>query len=205
MTGVVQPMIDLVRAVEPLAPNFAGVKYTGLYTSPGFMDAMEVMAYKGGKFEVFSGREEMMLEALSIGIKGHVGSQFNFAGDLYNAIRSGFAADGLTPRSQPVLRAMQLRAVKLVHAWKDAAPEGVNGAKFFMNAAGVPVGGARLPSLPVDDAATTALNAAFRSFCKGGAEVAATAVEAADSATTGQLSAPLEAMKMCDATVRVVA
>ena len=39
------------------------------------MDAMRVMAYRGGKFEVLSGREEMMLEALSVGIRGHVGSQ----------------------------------------------------------------------------------------------------------------------------------
>ena len=67
MTGVAQPMFDLVLAVEGLAPNFAGVKYTGLYTSPGYMDAMRVMAYKGGKYEVLSGREEMMLEGLSIG------------------------------------------------------------------------------------------------------------------------------------------
>ena len=75
MTGVALAMYDLVVAVEPLAPNFVGVKYTGLYTHPGFMDAMRVMAYRGGKFEVLSGREEMMLEALSVGIRGHVGSQ----------------------------------------------------------------------------------------------------------------------------------
>lgn len=79
MTGVAFPIIDLVKALEPLAPNFVGVKYTGLFTSPGFADAQEVMNYKGGKFEVFSGREQMMLEAAAIGIKGHVGSQFNFA------------------------------------------------------------------------------------------------------------------------------
>ena len=75
MTGVALAMYDLVVAVEPLAPNFVGIKYTGLYTHPGFMDAMRVMAYRGGKFEVLSGREEMMLEALSVGIRGHVGSQ----------------------------------------------------------------------------------------------------------------------------------
>ena len=89
-------MYDLVVAVEPLAPNFVGVKYTGLYTHPGFMDAMRVMAYRGGKFEVLSGREEMMLEALSVGIRGHVGSQFNYAGDLYNELRTGYEREGLT-------------------------------------------------------------------------------------------------------------
>ena len=39
----------------------------------------------------------MMLEALSIGIRGHVGSQFNYAGDLYNELRTGFEREGLIP------------------------------------------------------------------------------------------------------------
>ena len=77
-----------------------------------------------------------MLEALSIGIKGHVGSQFNFAGDLYNGIRNTFAREGLTDKSQAVLRGMQTQAVSLIDAWKNPAPVGVNGAKYYMNLAG---------------------------------------------------------------------
>ena len=72
MTGVNIPMIDFVKAIEPLAPTFAGIKYTGMYDHPGMMGAQRVLEYKGGKYEVLSGREEMMLEALSIGIRGHV-------------------------------------------------------------------------------------------------------------------------------------
>lgn len=164
MTGVATSysMLDFVKAVEPLSPNFAGVKYTGLYTYPGFMDAQKVMDYKGGKYEVFSGREEMMLEALSIGVKGHVGSQFNFAGDLYNELRTSFAKEGLTAASQKKLRGLQLRSLSLIDAWK--APADVNGAKFFMTLAGVPVGDARLPNLPVT-AAAPALGDAFDTFC----------------------------------------
>ena len=158
-------MYDLVVTVEPLAPNFVGVKYTGLYTHPGFMDAMRVMAYRGGKFEVLSGREEMMLEALSVGIRGHVGSQFNYAGDLYNELRTGYEQEGLTATSQARLRGLQLTSIELVHAWLDAAPTGVNGAKAFANYVGLPVGSARLPSLPLNDAAASALKAAFATFC----------------------------------------
>jgi len=166
MTGVNQPMMPFVKAIEPLAPNFAGIKYTGLYTSPGFMDAQEVLNYKDGKFEVLSGREEMMLEALSIGMKGHVGSQFNFAGDLFNSIREQFEKEGLTSTNAKELRAKQLDAVNLVHSWSDAAPEGTNGAKFFMNLAGVPVGEARLPSLPIDTDGAEALKKGHDEFCK---------------------------------------
>lgn len=166
MTGVIQPMMDLVKAIEPLAPNFAGIKYTGLYTTPGFMDAQDVLNYKDGKFEVLSGREEMMLEALAIGIKGHVGSQFNFAGDLFNSIRNQFGGEGLTAKNAKELRAKQLNAVNLIHSWSKASPEGTNGAKFFMNLAGVPVGEARLPSLPIDADGANALKKAHDEFCQ---------------------------------------
>lgn len=191
MTGV-DPgsMYDLMIAIEPLAPNFAGIKYTGLYTSPGYMDVMRILAYKGGKYEVLSGREEMMLEGLAAGLKGHVGSQFNFAGDLYNQIRETFAAKGLTPDSQAEIRGLQLKGIELVHAWLDAAPTGVNGAKAFQNMAGVPVGDARLPSLPVGDGAA-ALTTAFKAFCS---DYAAVAVE-----SNGKDAVSAPALKMCEA------
>ncbi|KAL1525621.1 hypothetical protein AB1Y20_020474 [Prymnesium parvum] len=167
MTGVATtfPVLDFVKAVEPLAPNFCGVKYTGMYTYPGMMDAMKILDYKDGKFEVLSGREEMMLEALSIGIKGHVGSQFNFAGDLFNMIRIDFEKLGLTTQTEARLRKLQLIAVQLIDAWKDSSPAGVNGAKFFTNLAGIPVNDARLPSIPVSRTASKALRDALHNFC----------------------------------------
>ena len=190
-------MYDLVVAVEPLAPNFVGVKYTGLYTHPGFMDAMRVMAYRGGKFEVLGGREEMMLEALSVGIRGHVGSQFNYAGDLYNELRTGYEREGLTTTSQARLRGLQLTSIKLVHAWLDAAPTGVNGAKAFANYAGLPVGSARLPSLPLNDAAASALKAAFATFCAGTrGDVERATVEAAGGGVV--LRAASAVLQMCN-------
>jgi len=172
MTGVEIAMIDFVLAIEPLSPNFAGVKYTGLYTHPGFMDAVRVLNYKSGKFEVLCGREEMMLEALAVGIKGHVGSQFNFAGDLFNSIREPFAKEGLTASSSTALRATQLRGIDLISHWSDvgAAHPGVNVGKAFMNLAGVPVGDARLPSLPLDAPVKEAAEAAFRAFCANAAD-----------------------------------
>lgn len=159
-------MMDLVEAIEDVGvPTFAGIKYTGLYTYPGYMDAETVLMYRGGKYEVLSGREDMMLEGLSIGIKGHVGSQFNFAGDCYNAIREDFAKNGLTPASSTRIRSEQMRAVNMIHAWSKASPAGVNGAKYFMNLAGVPVGDARLPAIPIDSDGEAALSKAFTEVC----------------------------------------
>jgi len=165
MTGYTKPMIDFVEAIAPLVGNFAGVKYTGLYNSPGFVDAARVMAYDNGRLEVFGGREEMMLEALSIGIIGFVGSQFNIAGDLYNKIRETFTKEGLTQANQKKLRNLQYAGTDLIKAWQDPSPEGVNGNKVFMNLAGVPVGQARLPSFPMGDSDAPAFETSFKAFC----------------------------------------
>lgn len=164
MSHYTQPMFDFVKEIEPMAPNFAGIKYTGLYNNPGYMDVMRILNYKHGKYEVFSGREEMMLEGLAIGLKGHVGSQFNFAGDLYNSIRNGFAAHGIVPSSAGYLRSLQMDAIDLISAWQ-AAPPGVNGAKYFMNLAGIKVGDARLPSIPLSVSVAKELITAFTDFC----------------------------------------
>ena len=41
-------------------------------------------------------------------------------------------AEGLTKDSESTIRAMQLQATKLISAWKDASPAGVNGNKHFL-------------------------------------------------------------------------
>jgi len=175
-TGVEIDMLAFVQAIEPLSVQFAGIKYTGMYTYPGMMQAHRIVAYKGGKYEVFSGREEMMLEALSIGIRGHVGSQFNFAGDLFNLLANRFASEGLTSANEGALRGLQLRALDLLAAWNDATPPGGrNGAKYFMNLAGVEVGDARLPSLPLDAQGRADLRTAFDAFCEASGPAPGTA------------------------------
>lgn len=166
MTGYDQPMFDFVQAIAPLAPNFCGIKYTGLYTAPGFMDAQRVMNFENGKYEVLGGREELMLEAMSIGIKGFVGSQFNHAGDLYNKLHSTFESEGLTKDSADMIRSLQYTGVELISVWQSAAGIGMNGNKALMNVAGVPVGPGRLPSLPVDTNTVSTLKSSLSQFCK---------------------------------------
>ena len=96
--------------------NFKGVKYTGLYTYPGFMDVSRILNFKGGKYEVLCGRDEMMIEAITSGITGFVGSQYNMVGDLYNEIRAKMAAgdvEGARALQFAPRPAQQLRDAKL--------------------------------------------------------------------------------------------
>lgn len=169
MTGVTFAMIDLVQTMVNVS-NFAGVKYTGLTSSPGYKDAEQVLAFDGGRFEVFGGREEMMLESLAIGITGHVGSQFNLFGDLYNNLSQSFARDGLTATSAPNLRALQLTGISALAA-QATAPTGVEPKKRFLRYAGLYLGDARLPYLPVTDDVDAQLRLAYSDFCADNADL----------------------------------
>ena len=60
---------------------------------------------------------------------------------------------------------MQLRALDLISAWQNHSPPAGLGHKRFMNLAGVPVGDARLPFLPLDEPSTRALQQGFQRFC----------------------------------------
>ena len=96
MTGTVFPMLDLIHEMEARkVNNFVGIKNTGMYTYPGMMDAEKCIAYADGKYEVLFGRDELMPAALAIGIKGFIGSQYNFAAELYNQVRVAFDAGDL--------------------------------------------------------------------------------------------------------------
>eukprot|EP00483_Globobulimina_turgida_P009789 UN09808 len=79
-------MFDLIRNIEEnnLIPNFVGLKYTGMYgTFLSFADVMNILEYKNGKYEVFGGRDEMVLQLLCCGVKGFVGISYNFAAKIY--------------------------------------------------------------------------------------------------------------------------
>ena len=61
MTHVAFPdgMFGFVQEMDKAnVGNFRGVKYTGLYTYPGFMDVSRIINYKGGKYEVLSGARD---------------------------------------------------------------------------------------------------------------------------------------------------
>ena len=62
-TGVLFDMLPLVSELDKRrVANFAGVKFTGLYETRAFADFQRCAAYGGGKYEIFSGREEMMVQ-----------------------------------------------------------------------------------------------------------------------------------------------
>jgi len=160
MTGSTFMMLDLIKAVEKVGvPSFAGVKYTGLYETRAFPDLQKCMAYSEGKYEIFCGREEMMTEALSVGVKGFIGSQPNVVGDLYNAIIKAY------PHGNHL--DLQMHALDFLDV-QSAVPAGVNALKIALDFAGVEMGPARLPNIDADQATQEHVYGLLAEWCKKG-------------------------------------
>ncbi|NBW96855.1 MAG: N-acetylneuraminate lyase [Planctomycetia bacterium] len=105
MTGVAIDVVELLKQAGERIPNFAGVKYTA-HTLHEFA---ECVSLDGGRFEMLSGYDEMLLPALAVGARAAVGSTFNAAAPLYRRIMAAFDAGNLE-----AARTEQLRAVAMI-------------------------------------------------------------------------------------------
>lgn len=184
MTGVQFMMLDLLKAVEKAGvPNFAGVKYTGLYENRAFMDLEQCRRYNGGRYEVFCGREEMTLQALSVGVRGFIGSQFNFAADLYGAIGKAWSDGNVTHA-----RELQAVAQDLIDVWMQV-PAAVNGNRLVMASTPVAVGPARLPSLHADAPTVKAMSQRIGVWCQTADRIVGKPLELCKAASTKRAGA----------------
>ena len=134
LTGVGFPMIELLKAVDNLIPNFAGIKYT----HEDFMDFLSCMNFKDGKYDMLWGRDENMLPALSLGCKGAVGSTFNYAAPLYNRLINAFQ-NGELQHAQK-LQQQSIDMIRLLGKYG-----GIATGKAFMKIIGLDCGEFRLP------------------------------------------------------------
>ncbi|MCA9838194.1 MAG: dihydrodipicolinate synthase family protein [Trueperaceae bacterium] len=134
VTGV---QVDLLRFLEEGAekiPNLVGAKYSHstVYELQACLEA------QGGRFDLLFGTDEMLLSALVVGVKGAVGSTYNFAAPLYNRIIAAFNSGDLETAKHLQAKAAQMVRVLVAHGGNPAI-------KAMMALLGVDCGGTRLP------------------------------------------------------------
>ncbi|MBR5660608.1 MAG: dihydrodipicolinate synthase family protein [Bacteroidales bacterium] len=139
LTKVSFPMIRFLEIVDGLIPNFAGIKYT----DENMMDYHLCLEYGNHKYNIMWGRDEMLLEALSIGGRTFVGSTYGYMAPVYNAITEAFDAGDMAKAAS-----LQFEAVKLI-TLLDKYGSGCG--KAFMKAAGLDLGPCRRPLNTMDD------------------------------------------------------
>lgn len=133
LTHVCFPMIDLLREVDGLIPNFAGIKYT----FEDLMDYQFCLEFGNRKYNILYGRDEMMLPVLSLGGEGFVGSTYGYCAPLYLSLMKAFREGDLVRAAALQYKTNQLIAV--------LGKYGNGTGKAFMKAAGLDLGPCRHP------------------------------------------------------------
>ena len=133
LTHVCFPMIELLREVDGLIPNFAGIKYT----FEDMMDYLFCLEYGDRKYDILFGRDEMMLSALVLGGQAFVGSTYGYSAPVYLDLMEAFRKGDLTRAAR-----LQYETDRLIAL---LAKYGNGTGKAFMKAAGLDLGPCRHP------------------------------------------------------------
>ncbi|MDX2008461.1 MAG: dihydrodipicolinate synthase family protein [Meiothermus sp.] len=130
MTGAHGSMARFLEMAAPRIPTLAGVKYTW----EDLMDYAAALEVDPGRFEVFFGRDEILLSALALGASSGVGSTYNLWPSTYLRMAEAFAqGDHATAQAhqrtarriiQVGLKYGGLPAFKAILAWRglDCGP-----------------------------------------------------------------------------------
>jgi N-acetylneuraminate lyase len=148
LTGVNIPASQIMERLIEVAPNFAGVKYS----NPDLLGLQECVRHTD--LDVYFGIDESLLAAISLGVRGAVGSTYNYlAMPFREMIEAVEHQDWLAARALQNRLAMSIR--RIIHAG------GIAAGKALMAARGVPCGPPRLPLIEVSPESVVNLVAAI--------------------------------------------
>ena len=133
LTNVNISVYQLLQEMDAIIPNLGGIKYT----FEDMMDFQMCLEFKNRKYTVMWGRDEMLLEALSIGADTFIGSTYGYNAPVYTAIIDAFNKGDLKKAA-----ALQYKACQYI---TFLGKYGNGCGKAFMKAADMDLGPCRLP------------------------------------------------------------
>jgi len=159
VTGVELPLSELLAADAARGSILAGAKFT----YEDLMDFRLCTEIAGGRYELFFGRDQMLLGALATGAKQAIGSTYNFAVPLYHRM-----IDAWSRGDTDAARAEQTRSAEMIGIIHRHG--GVAAMKAVMALVGVDCGPVRPPLRPLTDEQIDALAAdldaaGFADYC----------------------------------------
>ncbi|WP_309491466.1 dihydrodipicolinate synthase family protein [Trinickia mobilis] len=87
-TGINIPASEVVARLDGVIPNFAGVKYTG----DDLVDLEKIAKLCLPKHTVYFGRDDLLIDAMNLGVRGAVGMSYNFAGKHFRRLFRAYQA-----------------------------------------------------------------------------------------------------------------
>lgn len=134
-------------------PNLGGVKFTNI----DVITLQECVTAGGGRYEVFFGVDEMLLAAVSVGVRRAVGSTYNFSSKLHLEIVAAFDAG-----DHDQARELQRESVTMVRVLEKYG--GLRAGKAAMSLLGVDCGPVRPPLTPLTPNEIAALHAELKAL-----------------------------------------
>ena len=134
ITGVDVNMPAFLRSAATRVPNLAGIKFC----SAAMSEMRESITVEGGRYDILSAWDEMLLAGLAMGAKGAVGSTYNFAAPLYRRLVDAFDRGDLE-----TARRCQDCAIQMINAILTTS--GRAGFKGMMSLVGIDCGPHRMP------------------------------------------------------------
>lgn len=151
MTGVEMNVATFLERASDRIPNLAGAKYSG----SDLADVQACLHAQGGRFDVLYGQDENLLAGLALGLRGAIGSTYNYAPGIYHRVIEAFEAGDLESA-----RREQMTSVNLVRLLR---PFGVLAAgKEIMRLMGIDCGAVRTPLTPLGPRETRDLYEALK-------------------------------------------
>jgi N-acetylneuraminate lyase len=105
MTHVRLPMSEFLHEARFRIPNLRGLKFS----HADLVELQGCVSVDNGAFDVLFGCDEALLAGLCLGVRGAVGSTYNFAAPHFQRLIRAFEAGDLT-----TARAAQLRAMAMI-------------------------------------------------------------------------------------------
>jgi len=134
LPGLIVDPVTFLEQAGTAIPNLAGIKFTDKDLS--LLNACQDVDQ--GRFDVLFGRDEMLLSGLAAGVRGAVGTTYNFAPALYMRIIRAFENGDIEEA-----RKWQRVAVRAINAILEIG--GPAGLKYPMRRLGLDCGQCRLP------------------------------------------------------------
>ena len=154
MTGADFPMIDFLVAAEKQIPNLAGIKFT----YHNLMDMKLCQEYAGQKYSILHGRDEVLICAMALGVRGAIGSTYNYIAPLFVKMMEAFECGDLS-----VANKFQFKAIEIIQLLIKYGG-GVKAGKSIIRMQGLDLGSPRSPVIGLSDAEETALQEELRAL-----------------------------------------
>ena len=152
MTGVSLKVSEFLRLASKRIPNLAGIKFT----FEDLDDYGRCLQLEDGRFDVLFGRDELLLSALKLGARGAVGSTYNYAAPVYQALIAAYEQG-----DEPKAAELQALAVRMINAFVQCGAHPIAAFKWFMSQVAVDCGPVRLPLNEPTPAQLTTLGASL--------------------------------------------